>query len=239
MVKTEHAVPLQELNLTDRFLFDEVMEDKEAHQAALSIVMGREIPLLEPGIPDYNCLNDSYLITVMPFDLFGYGKYQYTFVTRCEEVPECRLCDGAVRIFLNTKGNNDSEVSGELIQLLHYMEHTTEENAKNSGSDRIKRIHSRVCKVKASEEIGVKYMQAWEEKYYDRKEAREEGLKEGIEEGLREGIKEGAKEKLKQLVQKMLKKGMAVTEIAELLEEDETLVLELSEALSAEKEIKE
>ena len=31
--------------------------------------------LLEPGIPSYNLLNDSYIIMIMPFDLFGYKKY--------------------------------------------------------------------------------------------------------------------------------------------------------------------
>ena len=31
---------------------------------------------------------------------------------------------------------------------------------------RIQRIHDRVCKVKKNEEVGVRYMQAWEEKYY-------------------------------------------------------------------------
>lgn len=30
-------------------------------------------------------------------------------------------------------------------------------------------------KVKLSEEVGVRYMQAWEEKYYEREEGREEG----------------------------------------------------------------
>lgn len=35
------------------------------------------------------------------------------------------------------------------------------------SSDRIKRIHSRICKVKTSEEMGIKYMQAWAEKYYE------------------------------------------------------------------------
>lgn len=34
-------------------------------------------------------------------------------------------------------------------------------------------------------------MQAWEEKYYWKQEAREEGLKEGREEGLEKGLKEG------------------------------------------------
>lgn len=31
----------------------------------------------------------------------------------------------------------------------------------------------RVCKVRMNEEVGVKYMQAWEEKYYEREEGRE------------------------------------------------------------------
>ena len=37
---------LKELNLTDRFLFDEVIEDPQTHQDMLSIIFGREIPLL-------------------------------------------------------------------------------------------------------------------------------------------------------------------------------------------------
>ena len=133
--------------------------------------------LLEPGIPNYNLLNATYIILIMTFDLFGFGKYKYTFEARCREVPDYILEDKAVRIFLNTKGKNDDEVSEELVQFLHYLEHTTDAVAENSGSDRIKRIHDRVCRVKSSEEVGVKYMQAWEEKYYEREEGREEGRK--------------------------------------------------------------
>ena len=39
-------VPLKDLNLTNRFLFDQVMEDPLAQQAALSIIFDREVPLL-------------------------------------------------------------------------------------------------------------------------------------------------------------------------------------------------
>ena len=38
--------PLKELNLTNRFLFDEVMEDAETHRTVLSIIFGRDIPPL-------------------------------------------------------------------------------------------------------------------------------------------------------------------------------------------------
>ena len=58
--------------------------------------------------------------------------------------------------------------------------------------------------MRASEEVGVRYMQAWEEKYYEREEGREEGREE----------------LLKELAEKKYEKGMTVKEIADLLEED-------------------
>ena len=268
-------IPLKELNLTNRFLFDEVMEDPQTHQDVLSIIFGKEIPLLEhnetekemrvsplirsirmdvysmdeeksvyntevqgkrkadlakrsryyqamvdtsllePGIPNYNLLNTSYIIMIMPFDLFGYGKYKYTFQARCEEVPECVLDDKATRIFLNTRGYNDDKVSKELVDLLHYLENTTDEQALEAKSERIRRIHNRVCEVRSSEEVGVKYMQAWEEKYYEREEAREEGR----EQGRLIGRNEGELLKLIALVQKKWRKGKTLDVIAEELEE--------------------
>ena len=120
--------------------------------------------LLKPGIPNYNELNTSYIIVIMAFDLFGYGKYQYTFLPQCREVPGLCLEDGATRIFLSTEGKNDYEVPGELAEFLHYVKNSTDEIAEKSKSERVRRLHQRVCKVKASEEVGVRYMQAWEEK---------------------------------------------------------------------------
>lgn len=284
MSKKQNMIPLKELNLTSRFLFDEVIEDPQVHQDMLSIVFGREIPLLEknetekevrvsptirsirmdvfamdedqtvyntemqqkkrtdlakrsryyqslvdtsllePGIPDYNKLNQSHIIMITPFDLFGYKRYVYTFEARCKEEPDCVLQDGAVRIFLNTKGENDNEVSKELVELLHYLENTTDEAARETESERIKRIHNRVCKVKASEEIGVKYMQAWEERYYDLEEAKEEGRSEG------------ARDMLKNMVEKKLSKGKTIEEIADALEVTVDMVRELMEELIQVKE---
>lgn len=48
MRKKQNMIPLKELNLTSRFLFDEVMEDPQVQQDMLSIIFGREsiaIPL--------------------------------------------------------------------------------------------------------------------------------------------------------------------------------------------------
>ena len=291
MSKEYHMKPLKELNLTDRFLFAQVMEDTGTQEDVLSIILGKEIhlllpgqtekeqrisplaksvrmdvfsidedqtvyntemqnkklpdlakrsryyqslmdaSLLEAGDPDYNRLNDSYLIMIMTFDLFEKGKYYYTFRPRCEEAPECALADGAVRIFLNTKGQNPDEVSPELLEFLKYIENSSDQTAKSAESPRVRRIHDRVCKVRASEEIGVKYMQAWEEKYYDKKEAREEGLKEGLAEGLALGRSEGEQRKLCQQIKKKLAKGKSIPEIADDLEEAEETIRKLVDKL--------
>ena len=51
--------------------------------------------------------------------------------------------------FLNTRGKNDEEVTPELVELLHYLEDTTDVRAQKAVSDRIRRIHERVRKVKS------------------------------------------------------------------------------------------
>lgn len=149
---------LQKLTLFDRFLFNETMEI--------------------PGMRSFNLLNDTCIIMITPFDLFGKGKYCYTFHPYCEEEPDLRLEDGAVRIFLNSHGTNRDEVSEELVALLEYME-TMDADKIGDDSENLKKLHEYVEQIKASEEIGVKYMQKWEELEYEREDAREEGREEG------------------------------------------------------------
>lgn len=135
---------------------------------------------LAPGEVNFNRMSDVTLITIAPFDLFGEGKYCYTFRMKCEESEQLHLEDGATRIFLNTRGTNDGEVSEELVNLLHYFEESTDETASRSSSESIQALHRQVCRIKASEEIGVRYMQEWEEKAYVKEEGRIEGRKEAL-----------------------------------------------------------
>ena len=161
--------------------------------------------LLAPGRDvSFHHLPESYLIMITPFDLWGYGKYRYTFRMRCEEQPELYLEDGIGRIFLNTRGTNDGEVNPELAELLHYMENSTDETAEMCRSEKVRELHRRVSEVKASEEFGVKYMQAWEEKIYERMEGKEEGLAEGMEKGMEKGRELGEK-RVSALTQCLLK----------------------------------
>ena len=176
--------------------------------------------LLDPGEVDFSNMKDCYSIIIAPFDLFGRGLYQYTFQMTCAETGQ-PLEDGATRIFLNTHGKNSEDISPELKELLYYMEHTTEEIS--CSTSRLQEIKNHVNIVKSSEEIGVKYMQEWEEKILEKRKARAEGLAEGRAEGLAEGRAEGLAEgdyfRLIQQIKKKIEKSKNLIQIADELEE--------------------
>ena len=85
--------------------------------------------------------------------------------------------DGARRIFINTNGKNPENFSKEFLDFMKYIAAPVDEVVEKSGSEKIRRIHERVCTIKRSEKIGVKLMQKWEEICLERKAAREEGYK--------------------------------------------------------------
>ena len=99
-----------------------------------------------------------------------------------------------------------------MIQLLHYFERTTGEIAADSHSEKIEKLQKRVEQVKRSEEVGIRFMNAFEEKMMERREGREEGL----DEGRKEGLAEGQSAKQEEIACKMLEKGLDFTLIAEM-----------------------
>lgn len=181
--------------------------------------------LLLPGEVDFSNMKDCYSIIIAPFDLFGKGLYQYTFQMTCNETGQT-LDDGAVRIFFNTHGKNPEAISPELRELLYYMEHTTENIS--CSTPRLQEIQSHVNIVKSSEEIGVKYMQEWEEKILEKRKARAEGLAEGRA----EGRAEGETFRLIQLIKKKIQKSKSFIQIADELEEEPDNIQSLYECIS-------
>lgn len=177
--------------------------------------------LLDPGEVDFSNMKDCYSIIIAPFDLFGKELYQYTFQMTCAETGQ-PLEDGATRIFLNTHGKNPKDISPELKELLYYMEHTTEEIS--CSTSRLQEIKNHVNIVKSSEEIGVKYMQEWEEKILEKRKARAEGLAEGRAEG--QNIT------LIQQMKKKIQKSKPLIQIADELEEEPDSIQSLYECIS-------
>ena len=167
---------------------------------------------LKPGTVDFNRLGDIIQILIAPFDLIGDGYYRYTFRMNCMENKERLLGDGAVRIFLNTRGKNPQDVSPELVQLLHFMEHTNDPPPPGGECEKVQKLRRKIENIKANEEVGVRFMHAWEERELDRIEARNAGLEAG------------RTELLTNLVQRKLAKGQSPEKIAEdLMEELETI----------------
>ena len=150
---------LKELNLLDKFLFDEAMDDPENVKTMLDIIL------------------------------------------------------------LNTRGKHPELVSPELIELLKYMERSTDEVSGECKSKRIQEMHRRVCQIKASEKTEVKYMQTWEEKILIKQE------------GIAEGRLEGKLEEKQELMRKLSNK-FSIEQIAEMLEIDisevENIIKELA-----------
>nr|WP_296961337.1 Rpn family recombination-promoting nuclease/putative transposase [uncultured Mediterraneibacter sp.] len=273
---TKEKRKLKDLNLMDKFLFDEAMEDQENMKTLLDIILGQDTQLkyppqtekecrgskekrqvrldvyaideddvvydtepqrtntknlpkrsrlyqgmidanlLPPGSIDFNALNTVIVIMIMPFDLFGHELYQYTFRMKCEEIQELELEDGATRIFLNSHGKHPELVSTELVELLKYMEKSTDNVVNGCESTRIHQMHERINRLKSDKEMEIKYMQKWEEKELDRQEAYAEGRNEGEQIG-KEQINKLIKYLLEQERNEDLEKAVSDSEYQEKL----------------------
>lgn len=126
-------------------------------------VDGRNMP---GGTEDFYRLPNLYVITITPYDPFGYDYMMYTVRNRCEEVPGMDYEDGLQFIYLNPKGTKGG--SSDIREMLHYFQSSQEENATNES---LKKIHDYVSRVKILPEVEKDYMKFEEIIYYERKEA--------------------------------------------------------------------
>ena len=124
------------------------------------------------------------------------------FPPYCIEVPELEDEDGAQTIFLYTRGREGNPPE-ELKQLLHYMEHSSIENAP---SENLKKLHRMVTAVKRDGEVGLAYMKSFEREERIRKQGEAEGKAEEI-------IRLGRRfEKSKDEIVELLKEELGVKE---------------------------
>lgn len=92
--------------------------------------------------------------------------------------------------------------------MLHYMEHTTEENAKNES---LRSIHRMVQIVKQDGEVSLEYMKIFE---------REEMLvRQGVQQGIQQGIQQGVKLEKINTERERQRAEQAEKEVARLKEE--------------------
>ena len=132
------------------------------------------------------------------------------------------------------------DVSPDLVQLLHFMEHTNEAPPADGECEKVQRLRKKIEAIKSNEEVGVRFMQEWEERELERIDARKEGEKIGEERGEQRGLKLGKQRglmlgeqnKLRNLVQKKLAKKQSLEKIAEDLMEDLETIRNIADNLS-------
>ena len=246
MVKNENFImqakeskTLQELNLTDDFLFDVASEELENCKAIIELTTGLRLkslkwksgqkvihnlpgkrgvrldfiaesedgrifdvemqnrnegnipkrtrfyqalidaPILKSGERGFDKMNPLYIIIICNYDPYGKKKYCYTFDNQCKEVPGLRLGDEVTKLLLSTKGENEEEVSKELVDFLHYVTESNENGLPDECDERLKRLHESIREIKASADMEVEYMKMEERERIIRDEGKQIGIING------------------------------------------------------------
>ena len=246
MVKNENFImqakeskTLQELNLTDDFLFDVATEELENCKAIIELTTGLRLkslkwksgqkvihnlpgkrgvrldfiaesedgrifdvemqnrnegnipkrtrfyqalidaPILKSGERGFDKMNPLYIIIICNYDPYGKKKYCYTFDNQCKEVPGLRLGDEVTKLLLSTKGENEEEVSKELVDFLHYVTESNENGLPDECDERLKRLHESIREIKASADMEVEYMKMEERERIIRDEGKQIGIIKG------------------------------------------------------------
>ena len=122
------------------------------------------------------------------------------------------MVDGCRKIILNTKGKNDTDVEKPLVDFLHYIERSSEDNIPEDCDDRLKHLHRKLEEIKANEQMGVTYMKM---------EERDRLIRE---EGKTRGKLEGETQAVISMIRKKLAKNKNIIEIAEELELENSYV---------------
>ena len=138
-----------------------------------------DMEILLSGLP-YKDLPDTYVIFICDFDPFGKQKYRYTQKKVCEEAKDVDLDDGAHTIFLSTKGNNADEVPEELVKLLNYVGASLSDSEQEFDDEFVRKLQSAVRDVKASREMGARYMTFEELLKEEKEESKAEGRAESV-----------------------------------------------------------
>ena len=170
-----------------------------------------DAPILKSGKrTKYRQLPSTTIIFITQDDIFRRDRAKYIFTERCEEFDDLKLEDGTTKIFLNMTSKNGSK---ELVSLLQYMRKTDINNPEIEVKDkRLLELNNIVSEVKESEE--------WEAVKMDI-----------LDVGILRGINQGEFKKLIAQVNRKKAKNITASEIADILEEDPTLVQQIYDAL--------
>ncbi len=155
--------------------------------------------LLDKGKP-YEELNPSYVIFICTFDPFHRNLPIYTFTHCCQEDNRVKLKDEETRMFLNSKGSENS-ADPDIAAFLRYVD------GKAAKGKFVESLDQEVHLVKSKDKVRREYMILSDEIRRRQREAKEEGMVLGEKKGLE-------KAQLA-IIRRMLQKGRSVQDIAD------------------------
>lgn len=174
--------PLKDMNLMDDFLFDVATVDLETCKIIIELSLG--ITLTKIAWKE-----EQKVIHNLP------GKRGIRMDFYAE--------DDKGRVF---------DVEKPLVDFLHYIERSSEDNIPEDCDDRLKHLHRKLEEIKANEQMGVTYMKM---------EERDRLIRE---EGKTRGKLEGETQAVISMIRKKLAKNKNIIEIAEELELENSYV---------------
>ena len=135
---------------------------------------------------DYETMPDTFVIFICDYDPFGEHLYCYTFETECRENKHVKLDDRCCTIFLSTRGENEAEVSPELVRFLKFVTADLVESEEDFQDELVGQFQETIRRIKTDRKMGERYM-IFEEML---REEKQEGRLEGRLEAKREDILE-------------------------------------------------
>ena len=158
--------------MLDKFLFDEAMDDPENVKTMLDIILNKKTNLKHPPQTEkeQRTSTDNRQIRL---DVYAMDEDDVIYEVEAQKENTHNLPKRS-RLY---QGIIDSKLLLPGVVDFNYMEHSTEEVSEQCKSERIQKMHRRVCRIKASEKTEVKYMQAWEEKLLERQKEKRELLR--------------------------------------------------------------
>ena len=135
---------------------------------------------------DYETMPDTFVIFICDYDPFREHLYCYTFETECRENKHVKLDDRCCTIFLSTRGENEAEVSPELVRFLKFVTADLVESEEDFKDELVGQFQETIRRIKTDRKMGERYM-IFEEML---REEKQEGRLEGRLEAKREDILE-------------------------------------------------
>ena len=152
----------------------------------------------------YRKLPDNILIFICNFDPFDRNLSRYTFEYTCKESNhQLKLEDGSIRIFLNTKATELSDLDPKLQAYYHYLQRGVVE------SDLTQDISNKITTLK-NNSIARRTFMTLTLKLAD---ARYDGFEEGREEGISIGREQGAYQTKLETARKLLSMGLSLEQV--------------------------